>query len=70
MSRKDDTLPARVLTLRRPDMPYEDNLPPLGEMLGDYYRWQQDKILSVLVQEMPEKPHDPTRLRILDFKMK
>ena len=43
--------------------------PFVNEMLGDYYRWQQEKILSVMVQEMAGKPHDPTRLRILDFNL-
>jgi hypothetical protein len=38
-------------------------------MLGDYYRWKKEKILSVLVQEMPEKPHEPTRFRIVDFRI-
>ena len=41
--------------------------PFVNEMLGDPYRWRQEGILSVLVQESPENPHDPTPLRILDF---
>jgi hypothetical protein len=41
--------------------------PFLREMLGDPYRWQQEGVLSIMVQEMPAKPHDPTALRILDF---
>ena len=41
---------------------------PFGnEMLIDYYRWKQDKILSVMVQESPKKPHQATPLRIVDF---
>jgi len=42
--------------------------PFVNEMLGDPYRWQDEGILSVLVQESPTKPHEPTRLRILDFR--
>jgi len=41
--------------------------PFCNEMLGDYYRWQQEEILSVIVQELPEKPHQATSLRILEF---
>jgi hypothetical protein len=41
--------------------------PFVNEMLGDYYLWKQEGILSVMVQERPEKPHDPTPLRIVDF---
>ncbi len=41
--------------------------PFINEMLGDYYRWKRDKILSVMVQESPKEAHEPTRLRILDF---
>lgn len=41
--------------------------PFINEMLGDYYRWKQDKILSVMVQESPQEPHEATPLRILDF---
>ena len=41
--------------------------PFVNEMLGDYYRWRRDKILSVMVQESPTEAHDATPLRILDF---
>lgn len=41
--------------------------PFVNEMLGDLYRWQQDGVLSVMVQGKPDKPHDPTALRVLDF---
>ena len=37
------------------------------EMLGDPYRWTQEGILSVMVQDAPENPSEPTSLRILDF---
>lgn len=42
--------------------------PFVNEMLGDAYRWKNEGILSVLVQEMPAEKHQPTPLRILDFK--
>ena len=41
---------------------------PFGnEMLGDRYRWKRDGVLSVMVQGTPNKDHEPTPLRILDF---
>jgi aldehyde:ferredoxin oxidoreductase len=46
-SGKDDVLPLRLLTQKREDMPYEDNLPPLGELLSDYYAakgWSEEGI--------------------------
>ena len=39
-----------------------------NEMLGDFYRWQDSGVLSVMVQDRPVKNHQPTPLRILDFK--
>jgi hypothetical protein len=41
--------------------------PFLNDMLGDPYRWKREGILSVLVQKSPERAHEPTALRILDF---
>ena len=41
--------------------------PFVNEMLGDPYRWKQEGILSVMVQESPENPNEPTPLHILDF---
>ncbi len=41
---------------------------PFGnEMLGDFYRWKDDGILSVMVQNAPEETSAPTPLRVLDF---
>ena len=43
ISRKDDFLPARFFTLKR----NKDKLPPLGQLLGDYYKyrgWGEDGI--------------------------
>ena len=39
----------------------------LNEMLGDRYRWKQEGMLSVMVQESPTEAHEATPLRILDF---
>ena len=41
--------------------------PFVNEMLGDLYRWRAEGVLSILAQGAPDKPHDPTPLRILDF---
>jgi hypothetical protein len=41
---------------------------PFGnEMLGDFYRWKKEGILSVMVQDAPVESSTPTPLRILDF---
>ena len=39
-----------------------------NEMLGDLYRWKESGILSIMVQEKPKQGHEPSSLRILDFK--
>lgn len=39
-----------------------------NEILADYYRWKNSGILSVLVQGKPKKGHEPSTLRIIDFK--
>jgi aldehyde:ferredoxin oxidoreductase len=47
ISRKDDTLPGRFLTLKREGDGLIPHLPPLGEMLSDYYRvrgWNEEGI--------------------------
>lgn len=46
---------------------YRERGPFVNEMLGDIYRWRKDGVLSVMVQESPENPHQPTALRIVDF---
>jgi len=38
ITRKDDTLPPRFLTQKRGSGEYEDQLPPLGMMLDEYYK--------------------------------
>jgi len=43
--------------------------PFVNEMLGDPYRWEQEGILSVMVQESPENPTEPTPLYVLDFQI-
>jgi aldehyde:ferredoxin oxidoreductase len=47
ISRKDDNLPFRSLTLKRTGKGLTPNLPPLGQMLGEYYEyrsWSEDGI--------------------------
>ncbi len=41
--------------------------PFVNEMLGDYYRWRNEGILSVLAQDFPEKVHEPSSLKVYDF---
>lgn len=55
ISRKDDILPARLLTLKRTGEGLTPNLPPLGEMLSEYYQvrgWSEEGIPT------PEKLRD------------
>jgi aldehyde:ferredoxin oxidoreductase len=40
VSRKDDTLPVRMLTHRRRTGGTPDNLPPLGRLLADFYDYR------------------------------
>jgi aldehyde:ferredoxin oxidoreductase len=47
ISRKEDTLPFRSLTFKRIGKGLTPNLPPLGQMLGEYYEyrgWSEDGI--------------------------
>ena len=47
ITRKDDTLPKRILTLAKTAEGYTPNLPPLERMLDDYYEargWSSDGI--------------------------
>jgi aldehyde:ferredoxin oxidoreductase len=47
ISRKDDTLPKRLLTLAKTAQGYTPNLPPLKEMLEEHYRirgWSEEGI--------------------------
>ena len=47
ISRKDDFLPPRFLTLNRKGEELTNQLPPIGQMLGDYYAyrgWSEDGI--------------------------
>ncbi len=49
ISRKDDTLPFRHLTFKRIGQGLTPNLPPLGQMLSEYYEyrgWSEDGIPS------------------------
>ena len=42
--------------------------PFMNEMLADYYRWKENGVLSILVQESSEG-HSPSVLRILDYNL-
>jgi aldehyde:ferredoxin oxidoreductase len=49
VSRKDDLLPPRMLTWQKTGKGLSRNLPPLGKMLGEYYRyrgWSEEGIPS------------------------
>ena len=56
ISRKDDTLPKRLLTLAKTAKGYTPNLPPLEEMLDEYYKtrgWTKEGIpLTETVQRL------------------
>ena len=41
VSRKDDFLPPRFLTLKRTGEGLTNRLPPMGELLSDYYAYRQ-----------------------------
>ncbi len=41
--------------------------PFVNEMLADPYRWKDESVLSIMVQESPNSAHESTPLRILDF---
>lgn len=43
--------------------------PFLNEMLGDHYRFEQEEVLSVMVQESPSYHGESTPLRIIDFSL-
>ncbi len=50
VSRKDDFLPPRFLTLNRDDEELTNQLPPMGQMLADYYEyreWSEEGIPSL-----------------------
>ena len=49
---------------------HTEKCPFFNEMLGDVYRWKREAVLSIMVQQSPSKPHEPTALRIIDFSMK
>jgi aldehyde:ferredoxin oxidoreductase len=49
ISRKDDTLPSRILTSKRGEGKSADSLPFLGLMLNEYYShrgWSEDGIAT------------------------
>jgi aldehyde:ferredoxin oxidoreductase len=49
ISRKDDLLPPRFLTLNRHGKNLSNQLPPIGNLLADYYQyrgWQEDGVIG------------------------
>lgn len=48
---------------------HRESGPFLNEAHFDDTRWEADGVLAVFVQDSPEKPHDATPLRILDFQI-
>jgi len=47
VSRKDDFLPYRFMTLNRKGEDLSNQLPPMGKLLSDYYayrKWSEDGI--------------------------
>jgi len=47
---------------------HQEKGPFVNEMLGDPYRWNKESVLSIMVQALPKKDHQPTALRVLDFR--
>ncbi|MGQ1783596.1 MULTISPECIES: BNR repeat-containing protein [unclassified Saccharicrinis] len=41
--------------------------PFLNDMLGDFYRWKSEGILSVIVQDKPKASGKPSPLKVIDF---
>ena len=41
--------------------------PFMNDMLGDFYRWKTDGILSVMVQETTVEQKAPSALKIVDL---
>ena len=54
---------------RLPEFPlaHTEPGPFVNEMLGDRVRWTEEGVLSIMVQDTPVQPHEPTPLRVLDF---
>jgi aldehyde:ferredoxin oxidoreductase len=59
ITRKDDILPKRMLTLEKKAEGYTPNLPPLEKMLDEYYKvrgWSAEGIPSKVTIERLELP--------------
>ena len=41
--------------------------PFINEVLGDKYRWQSKGVLSVILQDAPKAPKEPSALKVLDL---
>lgn len=64
ISRKDDTLPMRILTQPRKDEGAGDNLPPFGKILSEYYEIRGWNDLGIPMEETLQ------RLNLLEEKEK
>jgi len=46
---------------------HQEEGPFVNEMLGDFYRWSSEGILSIIVQELPKADHSPSTLKVIDY---
>ncbi len=42
--------------------------PFMNDMLGDFYRWKSEEVLSVMVQETASKKKQPSALKVVDLR--
>ncbi|MEA1997500.1 MAG: hypothetical protein U9N45_07660, partial [Gemmatimonadota bacterium] len=47
---------------------YHDERQFTGEALVDPYRWLQEGVISVYIQQQPKQKGEPSALRIIDFR--
>jgi aldehyde:ferredoxin oxidoreductase len=64
ISRKDDFLPPRFMTHNRKDENLENKLPPIGQMLGEYYEYRGWDEIGVPTQEKLAELNLPTRIEV------
>ncbi|MBE3093804.1 MAG: aldehyde ferredoxin oxidoreductase, partial [Actinobacteria bacterium] len=55
ISRKDDNLPPRILSHKRGEGGSKDHLPPLGEMLSQYYSYRNWNEIGIPTEEKLEE---------------
>lgn len=44
--------------------------PFMNDILGDFYRWKSEEILSILLQEAPNEKRQPSKLKVVDLSFK